>query len=533
MKKNYLAILCAAATLVSCMPDEESSSSSSESESLIVSPTISSSRATELNFEAGDQIGLSVIMTDDSSVYAENHMMEYNGSTFTASDLFWYSDSASSTLAAYYPYASGDALPTSFTVLADQTADGAYTASDLMMSSVSGVTPSSSAVSMTFTHSLSRVVVDATSVSNVASVAIGGSYATASIDVEAGSVEADKTTSTVEITAPLWDDNTHKAIIVPQSAALTFTVTLTDGTSQSVEAAYMYYAEGKEYKVTLSFAGDELSISVSGDIDSWEDGGSIVEPVSFEEFDTYFVYDGTTYNFATIGGVTIMTDNLCYVPAGLSVSQDPTDGSGLWYPSLLTTDDEGAVTAAADTTSLERGYLYNFSTAMGGEEFTSSNYDTFEGAQGICPKGWHIPTYTEWFALCGQALSASDDTSAPFYDTDGDAYGSSYSSIVKANEIGFNFTFAGAVIASKYNTTTVKETYTSTTATPAEKSVGDASFVGEPAITYYMSSTGRTTSTLWTMMSGFAYNNVDGKFYLLSGSAATGQAVRCVRDSAL
>lgn len=239
-------------------------------------------------------------------------------------------------------------------------------------------------------------------------------------------------------------------------------------------------------------------------------------------------YAGESYKTITLNGVTIMAENLRYVPEGMTISSDAADGSGLWYPYTLTTDpDTGTVTAAAST-STALGLLYNFETAMG-EAFTTENYDTFEGKQGICPDGWHIPTYDDWFALCGQALSASDDTTAPFYATDD--YDASYSSIIKANEIGYNFQFTGAVVNSKYNTTTVKDEYTSTTTSPYEKNVGDASFVGLPAISYTMCSTARSTSLLWVMMSGFAFNNVDGKYYLLSGATATGQAVRCVKDS--
>ncbi len=530
MKRIYFAILSVAVVLTSCSKDESGLSAGDAAQMISIDPMIQT-RATELNFESGDQIGLSVVMNDDSSVYFANQMLEYNGTNFAASNLFWYTDALTSTLTAYYPYVAGDALPTSFTVQADQTTAAAYTASDLMVASVSDATPSSSATNMIFYHKLSRIVVDATAVSGVESVVIDGLYPTATLDLEAGSVDVDESGSTVAITAPVWSDGKHKAIVVPQGAVLTISVTFEDGTVESVETSYVYFAEGKEYTATLSFSGTELSITVSGDINSWEDGGSIGESASFEEFDTYFVYDGESYNFTTIGDVTIMTENLRYIPSGMSVSSDATDGSGLWYSCTLTTDDAGTVTAAANTTDSSKGYLYNFSTAMCGEEFTADNYDQFDGSQGICPKGWHIPSYDEWFGLSGQALSVSDDKTAPFYNADGDAYGSSYSSVITANEVGFNFTFAGAVVSSKYNTTTVKESYTSTTATPAEKSVGDASFVGMPGINYYMVSTGKSTTTLWTMMSGFAYNNVDGKFYLLSTGTTTGQAVRCVRDS--
>lgn len=246
--------------------------------------------------------------------------------------------------------------------------------------------------------------------------------------------------------------------------------------------------------------------------------------------DTTLEYGGVSYKTVTYNGVTWMAENLRYVPEGMTISSDGTDGSGLWYPYEFDSDGN----AVAITDNDEMGLIYNFATAIQNSNFAlteENSYDDYEGLQGICPDGWHIPTYDDWFALCGQALSASDDTTAPFYNADGDAYGATYASIIKANEAGFNFQFTGSVISSKYNTTAVKELYTSTTSTPAEKTVGDLSFVGLPAISYYMCSSGRSTSGLWGMMSTFAYNNIDGKFYLLNVSLANGQALRCVKDS--
>lgn len=45
-------------------------------------PTIET-RVTGLYFDAGDRIGLTVMM-DGSGPYVENRMMTYNGSTFTS-----------------------------------------------------------------------------------------------------------------------------------------------------------------------------------------------------------------------------------------------------------------------------------------------------------------------------------------------------------------------------------------------------------------------------------------------------------------
>ncbi|MDY6327298.1 MAG: FISUMP domain-containing protein, partial [Bacteroidales bacterium] len=46
--------------------------------------------------------------------------------------------------------------------------------------------------------------------------------------------------------------------------------------------------------------------------------------------------------------------------------------------------------------SVQRGYLYNWAAVMNGAE--SSNAAP-SGVQGICPTGWHVPSYAEWMVL--------------------------------------------------------------------------------------------------------------------------------------
>lgn len=108
-------------------------------------------------------------------------------------------------------------------------------------------------------------------------------------------------------------------------------------------------------------------------------------------------YDGIQYRTAVMGdGRTWMVDNLRYIPEGMTVSSDPADGSGLWYPNL------GGETALTDDESIQNyGYLYTPFVAMGitPEDVNADNYTSFEGTQGICPDGWHIPTEAEAQAL--------------------------------------------------------------------------------------------------------------------------------------
>ena len=84
MKKS-LTFIFAAALLVSCQQEENEATTPANSR-ITISPIIT--RATEVNFETGDKIGVTITQNGDF-VYAENKQMTYNDGVF-AGDLLWY-----------------------------------------------------------------------------------------------------------------------------------------------------------------------------------------------------------------------------------------------------------------------------------------------------------------------------------------------------------------------------------------------------------------------------------------------------------
>ncbi len=85
-------------------------------------------------------------------------------------------------------------------------------------------------------------------------------------------------------------------------------------------------------------------------------------------------FDGNVYNTVSIGEQTWLKENL----KSLHYS-DGTTITEVWAYD----DDEGNV----DT----YGRLYTWNATM--------NYNTIEGAQGVCPDDWHVPTDAEWTEL--------------------------------------------------------------------------------------------------------------------------------------
>ncbi len=121
--------------------------------------------------------------------------------------------------------------------------------------------------------------------------------------------------------------------------------------------------------------------------------------VNYHEYDDHFYYMGENYKFVALkDGNKWMAENLRYVPEGKTVSADPKATTGIWYAYTYDTDFH-----ASEEASAKLGYLYDAAATFGVDALTADNVATFEGKQGICPKGWHIPTFAEWFALVGVA----------------------------------------------------------------------------------------------------------------------------------
>jgi uncharacterized protein (TIGR02145 family) len=103
--------------------------------------------------------------------------------------------------------------------------------------------------------------------------------------------------------------------------------------------------------------------------------------------------DGTQYRMVTIGDQTWMRENLKYLP---SVS-----GIYIWSPNephyYVNGYNGSDVDQARATDNYNTyGVLYNWTAALNGDSPVDS---ASIGVQGICPSGWHLPSYAEWKQL--------------------------------------------------------------------------------------------------------------------------------------
>jgi uncharacterized protein (TIGR02145 family) len=183
----------------------------------------------------------------------------------------------------------------------------------------------------------------------------------------------------------------------------------------------MTLKSGGQYTINARLLQDNMLVSASGEIENWTDEGEIgfegegtteELPVEFTEYEGHFVYDGVEYKTVTLAdGNTWMAENLRFIPRGRTVSSDPAEDAGIWYPAA------NAEKTADPALAESLGLLYDAATAFGVETITAENAASLEGAQGICPQGWHIPTVAEMTGLVGHCTNNElTNTEAPYYD---------------------------------------------------------------------------------------------------------------------
>lgn len=431
MKIGLYALLTAGLLLLSgCSRDEDSHPE------VQIYPVLS--RVTGLYFDRGDRIGLTISRA--SGDYVVNHPMEYDGSVFkAAAGLLWYENARdSSTLTAYYPY-SDTGAPTQFRVAVEQRLG--YESSDLLGAVQRSVVPGKAPIGMTFYHLMTQLSVKITNQtgSPVVEVAIGGTAIDALVDlsVPKAVVRPDAGSATIRAYEVI-PDSVYRAILVPQQATLTVSVSFGNGETRTETIENASLESGRSYNLPVVVSDDsalKIEVGLSGEIADWVDGGELTgsgntggeDPDDGEDSgsgtgtepggetggetgggtgtepggetgggsgtepgggtdvnpddgsgDTPqgLDYEGEHYRTIEIDGVVWMADNLRYKPSGAQI------GSGLWYPY----EDDAAAVAT-------KGYLYDYKVASGGSMSTNPP------VRGICPEGWHIPDRSELQAL--------------------------------------------------------------------------------------------------------------------------------------
>ena len=521
--KRYITFALAVLAVAACQQTAEPELVPGKVE---VDPIIT--KATEVNFEAGDKIGFNMIKVNDTEAYAENECLTFDGTVFSG-DLDWYADAYSEAdVYAYYPY-SATGVPTTYTAVLDQSEGIAQ--ADFMAAAKKGVLPTPNAITMIFKHMMTKIVVNVDNLSgaDVTAVKIRGGDAACDIDLPNLAVlpaSGAMPTILTEITAyEATAGKVWQAIIIPQTARLELEVSLSNGKKITQPLAEMTLKSGGQYTINARLIGDDMTVSASGEIENWTDEGEIgfegegtteEIPVGFTEYEGYFVYDGVEYTTVKLAdGNVWMAENLRFIPRGKSVSSDPAEDAGIWYPAANA--EKVADPALAETL----GLLYDAATAFGIEEITAENAASFEGCQGICPTGWHIPTVAEMTGLVGHSSnSALVNPDGAYYDAT--IKGASLAALADA---GWPWQFAGT-----RNKTSVTSNGTYMV-TNHNDIYGVMSYIiGSSLHQVKTNSDGVLTNVQYHYFMPL-YNSTNEKVSVAYGNFLSGASIRCVKDA--
>ena len=405
-------------------------------------------KVTETSFENTDAIGVTITPSAEIEGFsAQNLKFVHDGTAFSSS-LKWYSTgTTTSTITAYYPWSA--TVPTSFTVQADQR--NGTGPSDFVAGSKADVLPTTAAVPIPFKHKLTRIKLNVTNNAqgDLDRIVLKGGVLTAVLDQDFNA-SADPNATPGEIIA-CQGQSGYYLIVPPQTVTFTASVYTTGGEELSQGLVETSLAAGKQYTVNMIVNPSDLSVTLSGEVEGWSDGGEIggaepVVPSALEEHltDGYIIYHDVQYSVVKMDdNKWWMAQNLAYVPEGITVSDDNTNvTAGVYYPLVLNSDQSAPIFSKDEAVIASNGYLYQSEVALGlnvDDLTTVTAAQALEGAQGICPDGWHIPTIADITGLVGKAVSPIEtNANAPYYN-------GSNGSIALLNADGFNMEAYGMV----------------------------------------------------------------------------------------
>jgi len=206
------------------------------------------------------------------------------------------------------------------------------------------------------------------------------------------------------------------------NAAWTLTCNQSDVTLDLTSGSEGNYTATAIVPVCPDFEGRTIKLTLT----CRTSAGGVSEEFGTAQAGGLVVYGDVVYHAVQMqDGRWWMQENLRYIPSGLTPSDDATNvNAGIWYPLVideLTADKATVKFSKYEEDIIANGYLYSSEVALGLKpgDITVDNAATFEGAQGICPKGWHIPTKAEIIALVGKTADKTDtNPNAPYFDAE-------------------------------------------------------------------------------------------------------------------
>jgi hypothetical protein len=254
-----------------------------------------STRATDNNYESGDQVGIYVVNRVDgeqvqlanSNNHIDNMRFTYDGSRWTPdNEVYWKDQQTSADFYCYYPYRSAisDVSALEFSVQEDQSSVAAYKSSDLLYGRTMDAKPSTDPVHITTKHALSNVIIYVTPgkgyteeslAAEEISVFITGVRTKANLNLSTGAVSA---AGEYKDMVPLYENGYWRAIVVPQSLVGAQIVKVCVGSNEYNLNQTVTFESGKLHTCTIKVnkIGEGVNITIGGwEVDGDDFGGTL------------------------------------------------------------------------------------------------------------------------------------------------------------------------------------------------------------------------------------------------------------------
>lgn len=280
MKFTKLFAAIAALTIVATSCEAPFEEPNAEGKKISLCPTMDNfTKATDTAFEEGDQVGVHILIPNKGTYLNNAHFTYTNGALVGAEDYYWYVDETTvSDVVAYYPYnATGSyrAAGYNFTVNADQSKPGAYTASDLMVAATTSK-PTAAAVELPFRHVLSKVVIkldNQLADEVIENVWFSEVFGTTTVNLKEGTSVAEGRKGTIKTAkVTTGEEQAWALIIVPQENVTPKLIVTTESGKQFTYqlSGEISFSAGKVSTATITISDDSIYTAFTPTISDWE-----------------------------------------------------------------------------------------------------------------------------------------------------------------------------------------------------------------------------------------------------------------------
>lgn len=299
-KNNILAIAAIALTFTACSNDNDITTNNEGKDTPIslsvgVGDLSVVTRAENTTTLTDGELGLYITKNGEKNVLGKylcnNAQFTYNNGWSCGTTYYWAADNATIDYVAYHPYQSS----ISGNFISWDVTNQSSGKLDLLYQKASDVTnPTDHSIAITLGHVCSKLVVNVSKLGSeiasgttISSIKIGGLkakgnfylFADSNNGHDAGSWDPDVNPADIgmkSITANEGMNSTYEAILIPQTAAFTLTISLSNNSEYQLAVPSHAFAAGTCYTLTIQVGQDKVTI---GNITqtSWQDvsGGDL------------------------------------------------------------------------------------------------------------------------------------------------------------------------------------------------------------------------------------------------------------------